>query len=52
MPQNIKQKIRTELKNPDFPNLEFLYSTEVLDAAPELLDELLEEEKKDFEEKI
>jgi oligopeptidase A len=49
---NIKQKIRQELQNPDFPDFIFLYSREVLDLSWELLQELLAEEKKDFEEKI
>lgn len=52
MLQELKQKIRQELHNPNFPNLAFLYSEEVLRVAPEFLKELLEEEKKDFEEKI
>ncbi|MCH8518971.1 M3 family metallopeptidase [Candidatus Gracilibacteria bacterium] len=52
MPQGIKQKIRQELKNPEFPNLKFLYSQEVLKIALEVLRELLEEEKQDFEQKI
>ena len=49
---NIQQRIRQELENPDFPNLEFLYSPEVLEHALEVLEELLEEEKKDFEKKL
>ena len=49
---NIQEKIRAELQNPDFPNLSFLYSEEVLRVAPELLKEFLEEEKQDFETKI
>jgi len=52
MSQDIKLKIRSELKNPEFPNLKFLYSKEVLSVALEVLRELLAEEKKDFEEKI
>lgn len=48
----LKQKILQELKNPDFPNLKFLYSEEVLSVALEVLKELLEEEKWDFSEKI
>ena len=52
MSQDIKNKIKSELQNPEFPNLKFLYSEEVLSVALELLRELLEEEKKDFEQKI
>lgn len=52
MSQILKQKIRAELQNPDFPHLNFLYSEEVLHIAPELLRDLLEEEKQDFEVKI
>ena len=52
MSQEIIQKIRQELKNPDFPNLKFLYSPEVLSVALEVLRDLLEEERRDFEEKI
>jgi len=43
-----KEKVLAELENPNFPNLKFLFSDEVLDIAPELLKELLEEEKKEF----
>jgi len=49
---NTKQQIIHELTRSDFPNFEFLYSKEVLDLAPEILNELLEEEKKDFEDKL
>lgn len=49
---NLKEKIIYELTRRDFPNLKFLYSSEVLDYAPELLEEFLEEEKKDFDEKL
>ena len=52
MSQALKQKIIEELQNPDFPNLAFLYSGEVLDLAPELLEELLDQEKTDFFEKL
>jgi len=52
MSQEIIQKIRSELKNPHFPNLKFLYSEEVLSVALELLRELLAEERRDFEKKI
>lgn len=46
----IKQKIIQELENPKIPDLKFLFSDEVLDLAPEVLEELLLEEKKDFDE--
>jgi len=50
--KNLKQKIINELENPDLPDLSFLFSEEVLDVAKDLLLEFLEEEKKDFEEKL
>ena len=46
---NLIKQIRIALQNPDFPDLKFLYSSEVLTLAPEVLEALLEEEKKDFE---
>ena len=49
---NIKERVIEELQRKDFPDLKFLYSDEVLDIALELLWELLEEEKKDFENKL
>ena len=49
---NIKEKVKKELEKKDFPDLKFLFSEKVLDIAPEILDELLEEEKKDFEKKL
>jgi Zn-dependent oligopeptidase len=49
---NIKQKIINELQKKDFPNLKFLYSEEVLDIASEVLNDFLEQEKKDFETKL
>ncbi len=45
----IKQKIISELNRNNFPNLEFLFSEEVLDNALDLLRELLETEKEKFE---
>jgi len=47
---DIKNKVMAELKKVEFPDLQFLFSPEVLNLAPEILDELLEQEKKDFEE--
>ena len=49
---NIKNKIIQELEKKDIPDLAFLSSEEVLNIAEELLLELLEEEKKDFQEKL
>lgn len=49
---NIKSKVLWELKKTGFPNLGFLYSDEVLDIAPNLLEELLEEEKQKFDKKL
>jgi len=48
----LKEKILIALRNPNFPDLKFLYSKEVLDVAEELLEELLEEEKQDFRNKL
>jgi len=45
----LKQKVLQELNTKDFPNLKFLFSDEVLDIAEELLLELLEKEKQQFE---
>ena len=41
MTENIQEKIIKELKNPGFPDLQFLYSEEVIQAAPEVLEKLL-----------
>ena len=49
---DIKQKIIAELQTKDFPNLKFLYSDEVLEIAPEILEYFLEQEKKDFESRL
>ena len=48
----LKNKIIFELEREDFPNLKFLFSEEVLEISEELLLELLEEEKIDFEKKL
>ncbi len=48
----IKNKIRSELHATDLPDLEFLFSQEVLEVAEEFLWELLEEEKIHFEKKL
>jgi len=45
----IKQRIITELQKDGFPDLQFLFSKEVLDITPELLLEFLEIEKQKFE---
>lgn len=49
MNTEIKQQIISELNKNEFPNLEFLYSVEVLEVALELLREFLKEEKERFE---
>jgi hypothetical protein len=49
---SLKEKIIIELKNINFPDLKFLYSPEVLKVAPEILEDLLLEEKEDFEKKL
>ena len=46
----IKQKIIGELEKQWFPDLDFLFSNEVLDISLELLNELLEIDKQKFEE--
>lgn len=48
----IKQQVFSELKNTNFPDLKFMYSKEVLEISPEILGELLEEEKQDFYAKL
>jgi hypothetical protein len=48
----IKQKIIDELQNPEMLDLKFLFSENVLDLSLEILDELLESEKEDFEKKL
>ena len=48
----IKNKIRTEIAKEGIPDLEFLFSDDVLDIAPELLGELLTEEKISFQNKL
>lgn len=45
---NLKEKVLIELRKKDFPDLKFLFSEEVLNISLELLNELLEKEKKDF----
>ncbi len=49
---NIKQKVILELEKKEFPDLKFLFSWEVLDIALKILEELLKEEKDDFEKKL
>lgn len=46
---NLKQKIINELQFDWFPDLKFLFSEEVLNIAPELLEEFLEIDKQKFE---
>ena len=46
---NLKQKIINELQFDGFPDLKFLFSEEVLNIAPELLEEFLETDKQKFE---
>ncbi|PZM86518.1 hypothetical protein DLH72_00785 [Candidatus Gracilibacteria bacterium] len=45
---NLKEKIIEKLNYSGFPDLKFLGSKEVLDLALEVLEELLEKEKKEF----
>ena len=46
----MKDKIIQELKKSEFPDLAFLFSQWALEVAPEILKELLEIDKKEFEE--
>ena len=46
----MKDKIIQELKKSEFPDLAFLFSQWALEIAPEILKELLEIDKKEFEE--
>ncbi len=48
----IKKQIIQELEKKEFPDLKFLFSEKVLDIALKILDELLEEEKQDFEARL
>ena len=52
MTLQIKNKIREELNKQWIPNLEFLFSDQVLEVAEELILELLEEEKAAFDFKL
>ncbi len=49
---DIKKQILDALQNPDFPDLKFLYSPEVLAVSEEILWELLVEEQEDFQKKL
>ncbi|MDD3794331.1 MAG: M3 family metallopeptidase [Candidatus Gracilibacteria bacterium] len=46
---NLKERVISELKNKNFPDLKFLMSDEVLDLATEILNEELENDKTRFE---
>jgi len=46
---NLKERIINELKNKNFPDLKFLFSSEVLEIATEILESELENEKVKFE---
>lgn len=46
---NLKEKVISELKNKNFPNLKFLFSGEVLEIVTDILDSELESEKIKFE---
>ena len=45
---NLKQKVIESLQKPSFPEFNFLFSTEVISIAADLLLELLEKEKQEF----
>lgn len=46
---NLKQKLINELEKEWFPDLNFVFSDEILDIAPIILDEFLEIDKQKFE---
>ena len=48
----IQERVLQELGKTDFPDLQFLYSPEVLAEAIDILDTLLGQEKADFEKKL
>jgi len=48
----IKSRIYVTLENTEFPDLKFLYSPEALSLALSVLDDLLEQEKQDFSDKL
>ena len=52
MTKNIQEQVLKALKNPDFPDLQFLYSQEALKSAPEILEQLLDDERRDFNTKL
>jgi len=52
MTQTIQNKVLDALKNPNFPDLKFLYSDEVLAVALEILEQLLDDERQDFNKKL
>jgi Zn-dependent oligopeptidase len=47
-----KEQILLQLENTKIPDLKFLFSKEVLDVALETLGELLDEERKDFDDTL
>ncbi|NVP17119.1 M3 family metallopeptidase [Candidatus Gracilibacteria bacterium] len=46
---NLKEKVISELKNKNFPDLKFLFSSEVLEIVTDILESELENEKIKFE---
>jgi len=46
---NLKERVINELKNKNFPDLKFLFSSEVLEIANEILESELENEKIKFD---
>lgn len=52
MTNSLKDRVLEALKNPNFPDLKFLYSPEVLRVSEEILEELLDSEKWDFYKKL
>ncbi|MDC0506066.1 M3 family metallopeptidase [Candidatus Gracilibacteria bacterium] len=49
---NLKQKVIASLQKSNFPEFDFLFSDEVVQIAPELLNEFLEKEKQEFQDTL
>lgn len=50
--KELKNKLIIELEKKEFPDLEFIFSDEIINNSLTFLREFLKEEKKDFEEKL
>jgi len=52
MKNDIKKQIINELNSQGIPDMKFIYSDEAMEVSLELLNELLEKEKENFEKKL